>query len=455
MTSRRRRSVTNRLRADVALRVACLTAIWSVIACALAAPDATAAEQRVPLTLEAAVEAALSRNESALAALERVRAADARVAQARSGFLPDVTLGASYTRATEDLSGSDVGAGRSAGGFGGTATVTVPLFEPRAIPLYRRATLERESATLEAGDTRDLLAFEVAAAFFAALTSEQVLAASERRLQLARATHADARDRAAAGLVSSNDVTRAELELWSAERDLTRARSALEIDRVRLSFLMDAPVAEKLVAPAQLLAAAVEARGEDDAVDPAELERRKDVRALQLRADALRAFADEPRWRLLPSLALTGQLRSVEDDATGRFRSDGVVGATLTWTLWDGGLRAAERRERLALASVGELDQRAAERGTERDLREALSSLRAGQDAERQAQAAAGAAQRNSAESTILYRQGLAPALAVTDASTRLFEAEVDLARARLDLARGFLALRRATGLDPLGRELQ
>jgi outer membrane protein TolC len=117
-------------------------------------------------------------------------------------------------------------------------------------------------------------------------------------------------------------------------------------------------------------------------------------------------------------------------------------------------LRSAERRERLALATIGDLDRRAAARGTGRDVQEALSSLESGQAAARQAQAAAAAARRNSEESTILYRQGLAPALAVADASTRLFEAEVDLARAQFDLAQAFLALRRATGLDPLGRDL-
>jgi outer membrane protein TolC len=376
------------------------------------------------------------------------------VAQARSLFFPDVTLGGSYTRSTGELGGSGAEGLRSGDdAFTGTASLTLPLFDPRGIPLHRRARLERDGARLEARDAREVLAFDVAASFFVALNSEQVLAAAERRLQLARATHADARDRAAAGLVSSNDVTRAELELWSAERDLTRARSALEIAHVQLAFLLDAPV-RTLVAPAELLETADAASGEEDALAAEALERRKDVRALQLRADALRAFADEARMRLLPNLSLTGQLRATSDEVLGDYRNDGLIGATLTWTLWDGGLRSAERRERLALATIGDLDRRAAARGTGRDVQEALSSLESGQAAARQAQAAAAAARRNSEESTILYRQGLAPALAVADASTRLFEAEVDLARAQFDLAQAFLALRRATGLDPLGRDL-
>jgi outer membrane protein TolC len=294
----------------------------------------------------------------------------------------------------------------------------------------------------------------VAAAFVAALSSEQVLAAAERRVELARATHEDARNRAAAGLVGSNDVTRAELELWSAERDRTRAASALETSRARLGFVVDAPQPGAIEPPVALLAAADTASGEEDALAADARARRLDLRALQLRAAALRAFADEPRMRLVPRLALAGQLRAVSDDDLGGFRNDALVGVTLSWTLWDGGLRAAERRERLALAAIGELDRSRAGRTTDLEVREALVALQAGQEATRHAQAAGKAARRNSEESAILYRQGLTTALAVSDANVRLFEAEVDLARARFDVALSFLLLRRATGLDPLGREL-
>jgi outer membrane protein TolC len=52
-----------------------------------------------------------------------------------------------------------------------------------------------------------------------------------------------------------------------------------------------------------------------------------------------------------------------------------------------------------------------------------------------------------------LYRQGLASALAVSDANLRLFEAEVALARARFGLGLALLDLRAAQGLDALGKE--
>jgi outer membrane protein TolC len=413
-----------------------------------------AAAQEEPLTLEVAIEEALRVDEAALSAAERVRAAEARVAAARSRFLPDLTLAGSWTRSSR--AGEDVAAGGGPGrdGLAGSATLTLPLLDAPGFPLHRQARLERDGARLDADDTRRVVAFGVATAFVNALSIEQVAAAAERRVGLARATLDDARDRAAAGLVSSNDVTRAELELWSAERDLTRARSALDVARVQLAALIGRPRAGALAAPAGLVGAAAAAEGDEDVLAAAARARRRDLRALELRYAAQQAFAEEPRLRLVPSLALSGGLRATAAEDLSSTRDDAFVAATLSWALWDGGLRAAERRERLALAAIADLDRSALARGTTRDVQEALVGLRAGQAITRLAQSAAAAARRNQEESTILYRQGLAPALAVADANLRLFEAEVDLARARFDLAQALLGLRRATGLDPLGREL-
>jgi outer membrane protein TolC len=410
-----------------------------------------AAPQGEPLTLEAAIEQALRVDEAALSAAERVRAAEARVGAARSRFLPDLALGGSWTRSTADDEAAAGGVGRD--GLAGFATLTLPLLDAPSFPLHRQARLEREGARFQADDTRRVVAFEVAGAFVGVLSSEQVGAAAERRVGLARATLDDARDRAAAGLVGSNDVTRAELELWSAERDLTRARSALDVARVQLAALVGGPVGT-LAAPGALLEAAAAAEGDEEALAAEARARRRDLRALELRFAAQQAFAEEPRLRLVPSLALSGGLRATAAEDLSAARDDAFVGATLTWALWDGGLRAAERRERLALAAIADLDRSALARSSTREVQEALVGVRAGQATTRLAQRAAAAARRNQEESTILYRQGLAPALAVADANLRLFEAEVDLARAGFDLAQALLALRRATGLDPLGKEL-
>jgi outer membrane protein TolC len=122
--------------------------------------------------------------------------------------------------------------------------------------------------------------------------------------------------------------------------------------------------------------------------------------------------------------------------------------------LFDGGERYAERDERVALARATALEARAQDRQVPLQLATARVNLANAQSALQQAEVALNAAQQNSRELQVLYRQGLARAIDLADANVSLFEAQVALVRERLSLGLAFLDLRAALGLDPLGREL-
>ena len=62
-------------------------------------------------------------------------------------------------------------------------------------------------------------------------------------------------------------------------------------------------------------------------------------------------------------------------------------------------------------------------------------------------------ARKNAAETTTLYREGLANALAVADANQSLFEADVALTNERYGLGAAVLDTYAALGLDPEGKE--
>jgi len=61
------------------------------------------------------------------------------------------------------------------------------------------------------------------------------------------------------------------------------------------------------------------------------------------------------------------------------------------------------------------------------------------------------AARRNADEVNELYRQGLATALELADATQQLFEAEVAEVTARYRMAQAYLAVREARGISPAG----
>jgi len=409
------------------------------------------------LTLEDAIRIALANNERAAAADERAAAARAGVTKARSFFFPDLELRGDYTRrayeTTRVVEGEEVTL-QSRDAQEARATFTQPIFEARAFPAYRQASLAHDAARYSALDAKRRLAFEAAEAFLATLTSDAVRGAAEQRLDLAERSRADARARFDAGLAGSNDVTRADLELATAAREAARARGAFDSARLHLGFLLDEPVDGALAAPEALLEAAAAPAEDPAALAGSAAARRPDVAAARKSAASLHASAREARLRAVPNLGFTGEYQVTNESGFSEQEDDWSLGLGIVWRPYDGGERGADRAQRSALAAAADLGVREDERRAGLEVQTALVTLTSEQASIDQARVAVETAHRNSDETAELYRQGLASALEVVDASVRLFEAEVDLARARFGLALAFLDLRAALGLDPLGAEV-
>ena len=394
-----------------------------------------------PLTIEQAVGLAVSRNERSAIAETTVEAAEARVRRARTAFLPRVdvsgTLRGDYTDTTERTLST-------------TALLTQPIFDARAFPLYRAQRFERDAVRLSADESKRLVGFDAAATFLSTLSFEQVLLAAENRRKFAQTNLDDVRARFEAGLVSSNDVTRAELELATAVRGVAQAAGDVQASLVALENLINAEISGDLAAPQELLAAAAEPPALTVSVLGDAQTRRSDIAAQRARVESLRAFSDEPNARFIPSVSLSAQARNINDGPITDRSNESFVGLSFGWPVFDAGLRSAERAERLADVRGAELSLEAGLRGVERDLRTAAVQLSTEQAALREAAAALRAARKNADETGALYREGLASALELADATQRLFEAEVAEVTARYRMAVAYLSLREASGVTPV-----
>jgi len=409
-----------------------------------------------PLTLDEAIGLAVTRNERALASGERLEAAEARVSKARAFFFPDVQAAGNYTRRpyerTSTVGGQEIVVSKR-DAFSTSITARQVLFDSRALPLWRQARSDRDAARLEAAEERRLVAFEAAAAFLRTLGAAQVAEAAERRVDLARTNLEDARARFEAQITSSNDVTRAELELATAEREATRAHNDEETSRLSLANLLVSPVPATLAAPETLLANADRERPAEEELVERARERRLDVAAEKKRAEALRFWAKEPMNRFFPSLVARADGRWTNEGGLSARNTTWTYGLDLSWSLFDSATRFADRRERSANARAADLNAQARERAVELEVKTALASLDNARAAVRQAAVALEAARRNASETTTLYREGLANALAVADASQSLFEADVALTNERYGLGAAVLDTYAALGLGPEGKE--
>jgi outer membrane protein TolC len=416
------------------------------------------ASQDRALTLDEAINLALERNERSLATREDVKAAEARVARARSFFLPTITTTGIYQRRAYEvkrLVGETEVVIQRYNGLSNTLGLNLTLFDARSLAGLSAVKAQRNAELAAATESRRQLAFEVSQAFLATLGTAQVQEASNRRLAFARQSLEAARARYAAGLTSINDVTRAELEYATAEVGVTQVKGQVETSTLQLGYLLDAPdaVRGQLVVPEFLIeAASAEAANSEGLVAEA-LARRLDVGSLRWLAASQRTLAKVPMLGWLPSLSASGQYRITNEASFNNRTWNWNVGATLSWTLFDGLARFSDRRERQALARLADLDVQAATRRVDVEVREALVSLDNQRASLKQASVAQDVAKKNAAETAELYRQGLASALEVADANVSLFEAEVALVQQRYGLGVAFLNLEAALGLDPFGKE--
>jgi len=415
--------------------------------------------QEDSLTLEAAIQRALARNERALAADQKMNEAEARVTRARSYFLPTLTTTGTYTRRPFEVSrtvGSTQIVIQKFDALAGVAQLNLTIFDARSLPALLQANSERNAQRYASAESKRQLAFEVGNAFLTTLGTDQILEASRHRYDYAKQALDAAKARYAAGLVSINDVTRAELEFATAEMGVTQVKGQVETTYLQLGYLLDNMIVSstKLKVPEFLLQAAAERdqAAVEGMVTQAQ-DRRFDLGALRYHAKAQHALMIEPTLKWLPTLSFNGQFRYTnEAGLTGR-TTNWNLGLTLGWAVFDGFSRNADYRERKAQAILADLDVKTALRRVELDVRDTQVSLANQRAALKQAAVAHEVAKRNASETAELYRQGLSSALQVADANVRLFEAEVTLVRERYGLGISYLNLEAALGLDPFGKE--
>src|SRR4030042_614594 len=176
------------------------------------------------LTLDAAIQMALTRNEVSLVAAQNYAAAGARVTRARAFFLPQVSATGVYTRrpfqVVRDFQGTQI-AIQKYNALSGSVNLNLTLFDAYNIPTYRSARSAQAAQMYASAESKRQVAFEVGNAYLATLGVDQVLVASEHRYEYAKQSLDAARARYKAGLVGGKAVTRAELEFATAEMGVT------------------------------------------------------------------------------------------------------------------------------------------------------------------------------------------------------------------------------------------
>ena len=175
----------------------------------------------VPTDFDAALDVGLAENPSLIASEYQLRGAEARVAAARSEYLPSASLNANYGGSSA-LSEFDPFERTS---LNVTANLTVPIFTG-GLNRSRVAQALEEANVAQIGvegERREVLR-SVSAAYAQMISAQSSLQAGDEAVRAARIAAEGVRQEAQVGLRTTLDVLNQELELRSAEVNLVTAR---------------------------------------------------------------------------------------------------------------------------------------------------------------------------------------------------------------------------------------
>lgn len=292
------------------------------------------------------------------------------------------------------------------------------------------AAAGEELATVEAD-----LRLDVTRAYWNSLTAAQTVHVVEQSLERMDSHIKDLRARLDAGLIPPNEVLTAEAQRSRQQVLVIEARNAAELSLAELRRLVRAGPAVRLELATAIALPDVPIAGDLDAQIARAKTSRPERAALERRLEAAAARIEAAGSSKRPAVALNGGVDYGRPNPRIFPRSDSWrdswdVSISASWSLWDGGRRAAD----VSAAS-------AAERALRARLEE-FDSLVALEIRQRRLELEAGVASANAAADGVRsatearrvlgerFAAGVATSTDVLDAHVALLQAELDLTRA-------------------------
>lgn len=385
-------------------------------------------------------------------------AVDFGVDAGRARYLPRLVLeeGAAYTNSPTKAFMMRLDEGRftltgdlnhpaNSGDFRTSLTMEQPLFDLRISDGLAMAKLEQERAMTTLDQRREDVAFRTVTAYLE-------LQKATVQLQLATAALSDAREhkrlaavRGEAGVGLRSDELRARTFVSEMEQQLISAENNREIARMRLAQIVGLESGDLL-----------EIKGEF--LSPGQVQNRAEMVARGVAArPALKGMAkgveqagvarDAAGHAWLPILyAMAGYQMNDRDIPFGRDNDAWIVGATLRWELFDGGVRRSEREKAGALLQAAQEHLR--EQTSETALQISESYLRREEIGKRLE--VARHAQLEAEEGVRLvkkrYENSISLLVELLDVQTALNRARTDVASLEADYAAAWARLHHAAG---------
>ncbi|HVO21500.1 MAG TPA: TolC family protein [Anaeromyxobacter sp.] len=411
------------------------------------------------ITLDQALEAAEQRNLDLRALAAQLDEAGEISWKALSYYLPQVTVGATYTRQDEvhlPLAAPVPGQpGPVYNAFvavdvefqrrdlvGLQANATQTLVSPRLYYAIRGAKESQRATTLNLENGRRQVIFGVARAYYATAALNEAVGVSGRLLEIAQRQEKDSNVRYQAGAIAKVGLIRAQIDRAQAEEDLRRARAAFLSAKVALAALLDRDTAFEVTAPPELAPASTDL---EELVRQADRSR-PDVEAFRVQERVEEANKQSALSRYLPDVQLFGKYQWANQLGLNDKHDAWSGGLQLQWTILDGFLRESDIRT--ADAKIAEARARAegATVQVRQEVSQALLDLESARANAQKSKEQRDLAAENLRLVDVAYRAGTATAVELADATAQLRNAENGVTRDTLNAQLAALQVLNAAG---------
>jgi outer membrane protein len=328
--------------------------IWTILIFSVVAEAQSPFPAR--LDLEAAVEKALSNNPQTSLAASRIRIAEARTREAKTGKKPIVDFTQSFTRSNNPVFvfGSLLEQGRfTASNFAvesinnpgaisnirSAVNVQVPLFDQNQTrSRVDQAEIAIRQAELQAESVLQKLRFDVIRSFYGAILANETLGVDKQAVRSAQANRKKAKDMVDVGMTTDADFLASEVELARAMQQGLESEGEFAVSMASLNLLLaDEPDTERDLA-GNLSEKYFPIDDQKNLISVA-LENRPDYLSALLQAEISRSRARAVRDQKLPRVEAFGNIgHSSPYIANGS--TDYTFGVSLKYTIFDAGRRS-------------------------------------------------------------------------------------------------------------------
>ena len=414
------------------------------------------------LTVAQAIEVALANNPDIGQAIARIRQAHARLARARSPFLPSLDANASYTKYFESSmdinfggagfelpSNSRIGVARGNEFYGTGLDASWNLFAGgRDWQNYAAAREQRHGAANQAERTKEIIENAVRRAFYQALLARDSIEISNSSVAFSSRELKDARARYDVGRGLKTDVLTFETRMLDAQVQVAEAENADRLARISLGELMamGLPDGIELTMP-ESSESKWEKMAEEQVVQTA-WQQRRDLAALRNDYASARRQVEAAKAEWFPQVNAFGKYE-VSHRNSPDFRQDEddlTAGVGVTWNLYRGGDTVAAIATARHTAAEKAESHRQLKLTIRTEVSNALTNIKNARRRVELGQKTVDSAGKTLELLTERYRAGAITISQVTEGELRLSEARLDLIQARIDLLNAQSELRLALG---------